>query len=395
MKTNFGVFRVFFIIFATEMKEMQFSAIVMMVMMCSALIWLMPDQVKRDTVINRSRWLMVGALSLIGMQFLVQYIVELRTMGVIQAVLANLIFFVPASSLMNLTILNLQRQGRLSRLERWGWVAVALVVMTGLTISVVTDGHPFVQLSERVLWTEIGMSFVYAVMQAYYCYLQFSELQRMQTVIEDYYGRERKGLIRWMKHAIVINGLLAVFVPLLIFGPNIVIRIFALTFFWGIFMLWFCFVRYFMSNAMKRVREAEASAEQSAREEQQLRQTADNGQDCNHSGGLSSAMMQHVSHAVERWLTTRDYLKAGITNPVAAEAMNIPRYQLTAWVKASGHNSFTHWITTLRIDEAKRVLQEHPDWTNEAVADHCGFSRTHFQKIFKRETGVSPSEYVS
>ena len=30
-------------------------------------------------------------------------------------------------------------------------------------------------------------------------------------------------------------------------------------------------------------------------------------------------------------------------------------------------------MTTLRIEEAKRVLLEHPDWTNEAVADHCGF----------------------
>ena len=90
------------------MKEMQFAAIVMMVMMCSALIVLMPGRVKRDKVINQSRWLMVGSLGLIGAQFIVQYITELRTMGVTQAVLVNLTFFVPASSLMNLTILNLQ-----------------------------------------------------------------------------------------------------------------------------------------------------------------------------------------------------------------------------------------------------------------------------------------------
>ena len=42
------------------MKEMQFAAIVMMVMMCSALIVLMPNRVGRDKVINQSRWLMVG-----------------------------------------------------------------------------------------------------------------------------------------------------------------------------------------------------------------------------------------------------------------------------------------------------------------------------------------------
>ena len=183
------------------MKEMQFSAVVMMVLMCSALILLMPERVKRDKVINHSRWLMVGALGLIGAQFLVQYVFELRAMGITQAVLANLAFFVPASSLMNLTILNLQREGRLSRIEWWGWAAVTLVVITSLAIVVAADGHSIEMLSERVLWTEIGLSFIYAAMQTYYCYLQFSELLRMQDVIEDYYDSERQGLIRWMKHA--------------------------------------------------------------------------------------------------------------------------------------------------------------------------------------------------
>ena len=107
------------------MKEMQFAAIVMMVMMCSALIVLMPNSVKRDKVINQSRWLMVGSLALIGAQFVVQYVAGLRTMGVTQAVLVNLAFFVPASSLMNLTILNLQRQGRLTGFERWMWMGVS------------------------------------------------------------------------------------------------------------------------------------------------------------------------------------------------------------------------------------------------------------------------------
>ena len=168
---------------------MQFAVIVMMVMMCSALVLLMPERVKRDKVINRSRWLMVGALGLIGAQFVVQYVMELRTMGVTQAVLANLAFFIPASSLMNLTILNLQRQGRLTRFERWAWTVVTLVVIIALAIAVATDGNPLEQLSHRVLWTEVAISLVYAVMQTYYCFLQFRELERMKAVIEDYFQK--------------------------------------------------------------------------------------------------------------------------------------------------------------------------------------------------------------
>lgn len=264
------------------MKELQFSIVVLMVLMCSTLILLMPGRVKRDKVSNRSRWLMVGSLGLIGMQFLIQYVTGLRAMGVTQAVLVNLTLLLPASGLMSLAILNLQRQGRLSTFEQWLWPVVSLLVVAVLTVVVWTDGSSIEQLSERV-------------------------------------------------------------------------------------------------------REAEVNAEE---EKSEVRGKMTEGD------ALSAETMKHIDRAVERWLATGAHLKAGITNPVAAEAMNIPRYQLTAWVKATGHTSFTRWITTLRIDEAKRVLRAHPEWTNEAVADHCGFSRTHFQKIFKQETGIAPSEFV-
>lgn len=358
-----------------NMKEMQFSIIVLTTLMCSVLILQMPGRVKRNVVSNRSRWLMTGSLALIGIQFLVQYITELRVLGITQAVLVNLTFFIPASALMSLSVLNLQRQGQLYAIERWGWIVCWLIVMTGLIVAVAMDGNPLESLSERVRWTEVTMSIIYAAMQVYYTIMQMHELQRMQAAIENYYDNEPKGLTMWMKHAMAITGLMAIFVPMLIFGPNSMLIVYALALFWGIFVMWFSFIRYFTSNDIMQVHEAEASTDST-------------------NDKLSPEIMQHVNRAVERWLATNDYLKTGITSPIAADTMGIPRYQLTAWVKISGHNSFTRWMTTLRIEEAKRVLREHPDWTNETVADHCGFSRTHFQRIFKQETGMAPAEYV-
>ena len=360
------------------MKEMQFSITVLTTLMCAVLVFQMPKRVKYDVVSNRSRWLMVGSLALIAVQFLIQYITELRALGVTQAVLVNLTFLMPASALMSLSVLNLQRQGHLYAFERWGWIVAWLVVMTGLIVSVAMDGNPIESLSERVRWTEVTMSIIYAAMQVYYSIMQMHELQRMQAAIENYYDNERKGLTIWMKHAMAVTGLMAIFVPMLIFGPNSILIVYALSLFWGIFVMWFSFIRYFTSNDIKQVHEAEASTD-----------NTDSTDD-----KLSPDAMLHVSHAVERWLATRDYLKAGITSPIAADTMSIPRYQLTAWVKNSGYNSFTRWMTMLRIEEAKRVLQEHPDWNNETVADHCGFSRTHFQRIFKQETGMAPAEYI-
>ena len=370
------------------MRELQFSIVVLTTLMCSALILLLPVRVRRDAVINRSRWLMVGALGLIGVQFLVQYVTQLRSRGVTQAVLVNLLFFVPASGLMSLSVLNLQRQGQLRNIERWLWAAVSLLMVAVIVLTLWAEEQPINGLSERVKWVEIVMGVVYAAMQVYYSSMQFRELERMQTVIENYFDSEHRGLTQWMKHAITVTGLLAMFVPILIFGPNILLIVYGLVFFWGLFMMWFCFVRYFTSNDMKRVREAEANAVECASEECKEPHVE------NQEMRLPPDTLQHIGHAVERWIANGSHLKAGITSPLAAEAMNIPRYQLTAWVKASGYSSFTRWITTLRIEEAKKTLKQHPDWNNEAVADHCGFSRTHFQKIFKQETGVAPSNYA-
>ena len=82
------------------------------------------------------------------------------------------------------------------------------------------------------------------------------------------------------------------------------------------------------------------------------------------------------------------------TETVVAD-MHIPRYQLAAWLKTTEWELFNPWLTHLRIEEAKRVMKEHPDWSNDAIANQCGFSsRTYFQNVFHKQTGMTPSEFV-
>lgn len=51
-------------------------------------------------------------------------------------------------------------------------------------------------------------------------------------------------------------------------------------------------------------------------------------------------------------------------------------------------------VTQLRIDEAKRVLKEHPEWSVETIADYCGFSsREYFHRSFREYTGMTPAKF--
>ena len=110
---------------------------------------------------------------------------------------------------------------------------------------------------------------------------------------------------------------------------------------------------------------------------------------------LDSETNLRVGRAVEKWIERGGYLKNGINMPSVAAEIGIPQYQLSGWLKQQNYK-YSEWMTSLRIDEAKLVIKAHPDWSNESVAEHCGFSdRTYFQKKFKEKTGMTPADYLS
>ena len=48
------------------------------------------------------------------------------------------------------------------------------------------------------------------------------------------------------------------------------------------------------------------------------------------------------------------------------------------------------------MDEAKRPLAQHPQYTMNDIALRCGFAdNAHFTHAFKRVFGTPPSDYVS
>lgn len=374
------------------MSEVQFTAVVLLSLMALALVMLLPSYVGRDRVMNRSRWLMTAALALLAVQFLLQHSLKLRQMGVTQAVELNLVFFIPCSALLGLSVLNLQRQGRLSRMERWAAVPTWVAAMACLLWAETTDGQPLLAKSERVFWAEIAASIIYAIMQIYYFVLQMRELVRLQHALDNYYDHERGTLLNWFRLSVGVLALMALSVPVLIFVEGWTLAMYAVLFFAGIFYVWFCFVRYVISHESLCVREADREEQRMKDEERVAAGSAHTA--TNTETVLTESVRQHIDTAVEQWLAAGGHLKNGLTSPIAADAMGIPRYQLTEWVKTSGYASFSRWIVGLRIEEAKRTLLAHRDWSNETVADHCGFSRSHFQKTFKKETGFSPSEFL-
>lgn len=79
-----------------------------------------------------------------------------------------------------------------------------------------------------------------------------------------------------------------------------------------------------------------------------------------------------------------------------ASISGLKEKQVSQTINDYWHLNFNAWLNTYRCREACRRLSD-PEFANltiEAVAESLGFrNRSHFAKIFREATGLTPSEY--
>jgi AraC-like DNA-binding protein/ligand-binding sensor protein len=76
-----------------------------------------------------------------------------------------------------------------------------------------------------------------------------------------------------------------------------------------------------------------------------------------------------------------------------AKALNVSTFYFCKMFKKATGLTFTHYLARARIERAKKFLLN-PNIRISEVAYDCGFiSLTHFNRIFKRIVGKSPTEY--
>ena len=373
------------------LEQMQFASFVVMTLLTLKLLILpihpnhgtMPDKEGNSyDVLRRARRLMVIGTAIIALQFLLQIILGWRAMGVTQGVLLNLMLFIPASWVLSLSILGLQRQGRVNLLDKWAgaivWTIVVMVLMTAIWM----DGKPLPADTPELRRAEKIGSVFFITMQGYYCYRHLTNLNYMQMEMDNYYDQDMSRKLDWMRVSVFVLMVLALLIPIIIFGTGLLLLSISFLVCLGLpyFIDSFCY--YARSTAPAKILAAEQNAEETSAEETK------------NTTPFSPEKMQRVEQAVEQWTAHGAHLKSGILQPMAAAEMGIPKYLLSAWLSQQG-KKFNPWLADLRIEEAKHLLKAHPEWSNDAIAQNCGFAdRTTLQRTFKEKTGMTPTQYI-
>lgn len=366
------------------MTEMQFTAMVLMSLLAVTLIVLLPHRVMTEPVLNRSRWLMVGGTALVAVQFLLQYTFGFRQMGVTQAVMVNLLFFVPSSSLFSLAILNLQQKGHLMKRDVWVGIASWMITVISLSLAAFLSGEVLTD-SLSMRWAEYVAGLFYCLMQFYYTFQLIRSNRRLKMMLNDYYEHRTHYLLHWMNQSVVLMSLMAFGVPFLIFSSGLLLLVYALLIFFSMYYIVFSFICYCVSNDSSQVEMAQQNASDEGLSDMTVKSEP----------VISDAERQRVTQAVDLWLSSDGHLHSNVTVAMAATAMHVPQRLLRAWYQAEGFDSYSDWLQHLRVEYAKQLLVQHPDWSIDIIAEQSGFSsRNYFHRIFLKLTSQTPAQYV-
>ena len=370
--------------------EMQISGVLTMLMLSVMLMLCVPHRSKRRSSFARARWLMAVGTGLISLQFLLQYIFGFRQMGVTQAVFCNLLLFTPASLLCGMSILYIQRQGIIRRKE-WmvacGICAASMLILLG---TILLDGIPFRHGSQAMRIAEYVVALLYVVMQTYIFIMQYKAYMQVKMAVREYFDRERHDLFGWMGLSMRIMAMLAFFVPLVIFTEGKALVLFSIAYFFCIAYSTISLYTYGVSENIIRVEEAEG-APLPAPPLGECSQ-AENDNKVSPKGGDTEGAF--IFGSLESWISDGYYRQHNLTLSVVAKQMKLTRRQLQEWLRQSEYKNLAGLVTQLRIEEAKRVLKEKPEWSVETIADYCGFSsREYFHRSFREYTGMTPAKF--
>ena len=374
--------------------EMQISGMLTMLVLSVMLVMAAPGRSTRRNSFARARWMMAAGTGLIALQFLLQHTFGFRQMGVTQAVWCNLLFFTPASQLCGMSILYVQRQGRVSWQE-WLGVSVPCVVAAIILIgTVVLDGIPLREESAPLRTAEYIASVLYVVMQSGIFTMQYKAYKQLELAVDEYYDRSRRDLFGWMGLSMKTMTLLAFIVPLVIFMQGAPLVLFSIGFFFSISYSTISLYTYGVSKDVEQVEESLSPNPSPNREG-----STDTIDDINetrspHDPAEANSSLFTIHSSLDRWISSGAYREHNLSLGIVARQMGIPQKQLQMWLRQSEYKKLAGLVASLRIKEAQRVLVEHRDWSVESVADYCGFNdRKYFHQVFQQLTGTTPAKY--
>ncbi|MGN0213515.1 MAG: helix-turn-helix domain-containing protein [Muribaculaceae bacterium] len=328
-----------------------------------------------------SRWLLIFAMFLLASHYVLQMVFGIRAKSDYIGALVNILFYTPVSILISYSIFHMECNARNRFKSRVTGIIAYLIILVMFVL-----GYTNNQIIQKP-FALYGMHTVFMIYMLTSVVILVIIFNRKRKIIDQEIGGDIQSYINYTRAGFIILGgasLMATFTLysrtlLFIAAPLFLISL-------VIFVCSFVALGYNIIPMRELLNNEDSDLltfnNNSTVEPTDLSQT------------LSEERYAAIVSAIDQWCAEQGFRDSSITINALSKRTGIDRHELTIYLDQRYQCSFRIWLSDLRFNEAKRLMLEHPEFSNEAISAECGFS-SHAQlyNIFRSKTGMSPKEW--
>lgn len=325
---------------------------------------------------ERSRWMIVVALIGLAIQYAVQMVFGFRAADDSLGAIVNILIYTPCFSLISMGIYNIETTS--SNLRKMilmcSGIYAAIIVVFCVGISL----HHSLYIREGLYL----MLTLFCVSVFYCIYMIIQEMIRRKNMLETMAATDLLPYVRYSRASVIILWLAVLAMPVAIFSTTLLYivgaELLALLFFNLTFI---ALGSSYIPTEELLDKEENIQRCGGAKEEKPLQQ-------------LSEDRRNFIQNSLDQWCMDLGYKDCNVNMLTLSRTLCISKNELSLFFDQCLHSNFRIWLSEIRLNAAKKMMLEYPDYSNDIISAECGFScRTHLYRIFKTKEGCSPIEW--
>ena len=325
---------------------------------------------------ERSRWMIVAALIGLAIQYVLQMTFGFRAMHDNLGAVINILLYTPCFSLISIGIYNIEttRANLRKMILICSGIYAAIIVV--FCVGICLHHSLYIREGLYLMLTLFCVSVFYCI------YMIIQEMIRRKNMLETMAATDLLPYVRYSRASVVILWLAVLAMPVAIFsttllyivGPAVLLA-----------LLFFNLTFIALGNSYIPTEELLDKEEESQRcggaKEKPLQQ-------------LSEERRNFIQNSLDQWCRDLGYKDCNVNMLTLSYTLCISKNELSLFFDQCLHSNFRIWLSEIRLNAAKKMMLEYPDYSNDIISAECGFScRTHLYRIFKTKEGCSPTEW--
>ena len=342
---------------------------------------------------ERSRWMIVAALIGLAIQYVLQMTFGFRAMHDNLGAVINILLYTPCFSLISIGIYNIEttRANLRKMILMCSGIYAAIIVVFCVGISL----HHSLYIREGLYL----MLTLFCVSVFYCIYMIIQEMIRRKNMLETMAATDLLPYVRYSRASVIILWLAVLAMPVAIFsttllyivGPAVLLA-----------LLFFNLTFIALGSSYIPTEELLDKEEESyalARTKYRYG-GAHSAKQYNPTGGIESLQLisderrDFIQKSLDDWCANLGYKDCNVNILTLSRTLCISKNELSQFFDQCLHSNFRIWLSEIRLNAAKKMMLEYPDYSNDIVSAECGFSaRTYLYRIFKSKEGCTPTEW--